>query len=253
MNIRDIGPAMATMVSNVTNIVPRFFGNGKDDVVLATYNDVDEVTKWIKREQYANFLGMLVPVPPGFDSYVFDHIKHLEEVWKVLDSIVEGVLKPVNAELAGLANTPGLLTLPVGFRMASFKYPLANVNPDDLVKKLSKSYTTSAIDQRPFEKTYRSATELETAFHRASVLRAAISKSTRKDVLNLTESISMATEVIVDSEVNSNVAKELVKLVDMADAWVQLLGLFARQVDELTNCLNATADHIKMLAKKDKA
>lgn len=252
MNIRDIGPAMATMVSNLTTVVPRFFGGTKDDVVLATYNDVDEVTKWIKREQYGNFVGMLVPVPPGFDTFVFDHLKQLEDVWKVLDGIVDGVLKPVNLELAGLANSPAMLTVPVAFRMAGFKYPLSNVNADDLTKKLSKNYVASSIDQRPFEKAYRSASELEAAFHRASALRDAISKAVRKDTQSLVESIAESVQIISDTPINPNVGKELVKLVDMADAWVQLLGLFMRQTDELTNCLNATADQFKMLAKKDK-
>lgn len=253
MNIRDIGPAMATMVSNVTTIVPRFFSGTKDDVVLATYSDVDEVSKWIKREQYANFLGMQVPVPPGFNAFVFDHIKQLEDVWKVLEGVVDGVLKPVNHELAGLANAPAMLTVPVAFRMSGFKYPLSNVNPDDLVSKLSKNYIASAIDQRAFEKTYRSAGELESTFHRAKALRDSISKSMRNDTLNLVESIAGSCEIISEADVNPNVSKELVKLVDMCDAWVQLLGLFMRQIDEVTNCINATTDQIKTLAKKDKA
>lgn len=252
MNIRDIGPAIVGFSEKIKASVPRLFSRESDVMIQATYNETSELSKWVQREKFMSFSGMLVPVPPGLNVYFSDHLAHLEKVWSSLAFIQDGVLKPTDQVLARFANEPGNLTVPGTFKFAKHAYPLSNINPADLVNMLAKDFNGGAIDQRPFEKTYRSATDLESTFVRARALLDNMSSSKRKDVNRIVESIYASCEVIANSPVNPVVANELSLLIESTNAWVELLGLFMKQTQELVGCMNLTTDQIKLLAERDK-
>ena len=111
------------------------------------------------------------------------------------------------------------------------------MNPKDLVNQLAKSYTNNVIDQRPIEKTYHSATEIDIAFNRAKALNVEIKASAT---------------ILSEQNIHPNVAKELTAMLDFASDWVELFGLFMKQVNELIECLNVTAERLKALKANKK-
>lgn len=252
MNIRDIGPAIVGFSQKIKENVPRLFSRESDVMIQASYAETSELSKWLQREKFTNFTGMQVPVPPGLNVYANDHLAHLEKVWSSLSSIVEGVLKPTDQVLARLANETGMLTVPGAFKFSQHHYALSNINPQDLVNLLAKDFSGNAIDQRAFEKTYRSAGDLENTFVRARSLLDSMSKTMRKDVNRIVESIYESADVISNRPVNPAVATELSKLIDATNAWVELLGLFMKQTQEIVTCMNLTTDQIKALVERDK-
>lgn len=252
MNVRDVAPALAGFAEKIKVNLPSLFNRGDELVINATYNETSELSKWIQREKFANFMGMQVPVPPGLNVYVSDHLTHLEKVWGPLSGIVEGVLKPTDAVLARFANETGMLTVPGAFKFSQHRFMLGNIEPKDLVAMLTKDFSGNALDQRAFEKTYRSATELENTFVRARALIDGVTKGMRKDVNRLVESITASAENVAETNIHPTVANELSKLIDVTNAWVELLGLFMKQTQELVSCMNLTTDQIKALTERDK-
>ncbi|WP_216088658.1 hypothetical protein, partial [Shigella flexneri] len=130
--------------------------------------------------------------------------------------------------------------------------PLRNVNPKDLVNLLAKSYTNNVIDQRPIEKTYHSASEIDVAFNRAKALNVEITKRLRTNIDKSIESIRTTSEILSEQNIHPNVAKELTMMLDFASDWVELFGLFMKQVNELIECLNVTAERLKALKANKK-
>lgn len=252
MNVRDLGPAILAFSQKIQEGIPSLFNRGNEMVINATYGETSELSKWIQREKFANFMGMQVPVPPGLNVYVSDHLAHLEKVWGPLSGIVEGVLKPTDATLARFANETGMLTVPGAFKFSQHRYALGNIDPADLIAMLTKDFSGNALDQRAFEKTYRSANELENTFVRARALTDGVTKGMRKDVNRLVESISSSADAIANSNVHPSMATELSKLIDATNAWIELLGLFMKQTQELVTCMNLTTDQIKALTERDK-
>lgn len=244
--------ALQAFASKASVILPKGFTNNDQELALTTYDDMSNMANWMQKEKFLNFQGMLVPVPPGFNAYVMDHLQRLESVWDVLQDILPGILQPVDKLLANLTHQKGILTLPVGFRFKDFKYPLKNIDPQDLVNKLAQSYTNAVVDQRPIEKTYHSASEIDATFNRARALRADISKKLRKDVTRLIESISASSEALVDQDIHPQVIEQLTLVIDTASNWVELFGLFMKQTNELLEALNATADRLQALREGKK-
>lgn len=244
--------ALQAFASKASVILPKGFTNNDQELALTTYDDMSNMANWMQKEKFLNFQGMLVPVPPGFNTYVMDHLQRLESVWDVLQDILPGVLQPIDKLLAGMTHQKGMLTLPVGFRFKDFKYPLKNIEPQDLVAKLAQSYSNAVVDQRPIEKTYHSASEIDATFNRARALRADISKKLRKDVTRLVDSIGASADALADQEVHPQVVEQLTLALDMASNWVELFGLFMKQPNELLEALNATADRLKLLREGKK-
>ncbi|ANZ48249.1 hypothetical protein ASESINO_236 [Erwinia phage vB_EamM_Asesino] len=244
--------ALSGFVAKAAAILPKGFTGPQQELALTTYDDMSDVSKWMQQEKFLNFTGMLVPVPPGFNTYVMDHIERLESVWDTLQKIHEGVLQPIDKQLSALTHEVGMLSLPVGFRYKDVKFQLKNINPKDLVDKLAKSYTNNVIDQRPIERTYHSAGEIDVAFNRAKALNLELTKKLRANVDRTIESIHASVDVIVDATVHPNVAKELTQMVDCGSDWVELFGLFMKQVNELVECLNITGERLKELKSNKK-
>lgn len=251
MNVNPLA-ALSGFVAKASTILPKAFGGPQQELALTTYDDMSDVSKWMQQEKFLNFTGMLVPVPPGFNTYVMDHIERLESVWDSLQKIQEGVLSPIDKQFAAQTHDLGMLSLPVGFRFKDVNYPLKNINPKDLVEKLSKSYTNSVIDQRPIEKTYHKAGEIDVAFNRAKALNLEITKKLKNGIDRTIESINTSVDIIANSNVHPNCAAELSKMADAGADWVELFGLFMKQVNELTECLNITGDRLKALKANKK-
>jgi hypothetical protein len=239
--------ALQAFASKASVILPKGFTTNDQELALTTYDDMSGMANWMQKEKFLNFQGMLVPVPPGFNTYVMDHMQRLESVWDVLQDILPGILLPIDKLLAGMTHQKGVLTLPVGFRFKDFKYPLKNIDPKDLVAKLSQSYTNNVIDQRAIEKTYHSAAEIDATFNRAKALRDDISKKLRKDVSRLIGSIAASSEVLADEPIHSQVVEQLSLALDTASNWVELFGLFMKQSNEMLEALNSTAERLKAL------
>ncbi|QXO09670.1 hypothetical protein pEaSNUABM11_00246 [Erwinia phage pEa_SNUABM_11] len=244
--------ALQAFASKASVILPKGFTTNDQELALTTYDDMSGMANWMQKEKFLNFQGMLVPVPPGFNTYVMDHMQRLESTWDTLQTILPGVLQPIDKLLASMTHQKGVLTLPVGFRFKDFKYPLKAIDPKDLVAKLAQSYTNNVIDQRAIEKTYHSAAEIDTAFNRAKALRDDISKKLRKDVSRLIGSISASAAVLENEPVHPQVVEQLTLALDMASNWVELFGLFMKQSNELLEALNATAERLKALRENKK-
>ncbi|EME5588935.1 hypothetical protein VY403_003621, partial [Salmonella enterica] len=251
MNVNPLA-ALSGFVVKASTILPKAFSGSQQELALTTYDDMSDVSKWMQQEKFLNFTGMLVPVPPGFNTYVMDHIERLESVWAVLQKIQEGVLTPIDKRFGAMTHDLGMLTLPIGFKFKDLNYPLKNINPKDLVEKLAKSYTNNVIDQRAIEKTYHSAGEIDVAFNRAKALNLEVTKKLQKGIDRTVESINVSVDIISNSQVHPNVAAELVKMADMGADWVELFGLFMKQINELTECLNVTGDRLKTLKANKK-
>ncbi|AFQ96682.1 hypothetical protein STRATTON_237 [Erwinia phage vB_EamM_Stratton] len=251
MNVNPL-EALSGFVSKAAAILPKGFTGPQQELALTTYDDMSDVSKWMQQEKFLNFTGMLVSVPPGFNTYAMDHIERLESVWDTLQKIHDGVLRPIDKQLSALTHEVGMLSLPVGFRYKDVKFPLKNINPKDLVEKLSKSYTNNVIDQRAIEKTFHSAGEIDIAFNRAKALNLELTKKLRTNVDNTIESIHASVDIIANATVHPNVAKELVLMVDCGSDWVELFGLFMKQVNEMIECLNTTGERLKELKSNKK-
>lgn len=251
MNLNPIA-ALSTFTSKVAAILPNAFNGKSQEIQPANYEDMSAMSKWMQQEKYMHFSGMLVTVPPGLNMYIIDHIQRLESTWSVLGGFVEGVLEPVNKQLAAFTHDKGMLTLPIGFRFKDFRYPLKNVDPQDLVKKLAASYAATSVDQRPIEKVFHSATEIDVAYNRAKALQKEVTAKLQKNVDKLVVSIHASTDDLAETGVNPVCAAEIVKMLDMASDWVELFGLFMKQNRELIEALNATGDRLKALKANSK-
>lgn len=251
MNMNPLA-ALSSFASKVSTILPLGFTDNNKAATLTTYDDISEMSKWMQQEKFLNFAGMLVTVPPGLNVYMIDHVQRLESVWSVLDKMVDDVLDPVTRQLAAFTHDLAVLTLPVGFRFKDFKYPLKNVAPDDLVKKLASSYTSTSVDQRPIEKVFHSANEIDVVFNRAKALQSEVTKKLHRNIEKKIESIKTSVDIIAEANINSTCAGEIIKLVDMASDWVELFGLFMKQNDELVHSLSATGDRLKALKANKK-
>ncbi len=251
MNVNPLA-ALSGFVAKAAAILPKGFTGPQQELALTTYDDMSDVAKWMQQEKFLNFTGMLVSVPPGFNAYALDHIERLESVWDTLQKIQEGVLLPIDKQLSALTHEVGMLSLPVGFRYKDVKFPLKNINPQDLVDKLAKSYTNNVIDQRPIERTFHSAGEIDIAFSRAKALNLELTKKLRNNVDRTIESIHASVDVIVDATVHPNVAKELTAMVDCGSDWVELFGLFMKQINEMIESLNTTGERLKELKSNKK-
>lgn len=251
MNVNPLA-ALSSFAAKASAILPKGFSGPQQEIALTTYDDMSDVSKWMQQEKFLHFAGMLVIVPPGFNTYVMDHINRLESVWSSLQKIYDGVLLPVELQLSALTHDVGVLSLPIGFRYKNVNIPLRNVNPKDLVNQLAKSYTNNVIDQRPIEKTYHSATEIDIAFNRAKALNVEITKKLRTNIDKSIESIKASATILSEQNIHPNVAKELTAMLDFASDWVELFGLFMKQVNELIECLNVTAERLKALKANKK-
>lgn len=251
MSINPIA-ALASFVSKATTVLPKAFTNSDQELAMTTHDEMSGMAKWMQQEKFMNFAGMQVPVPPGFNTYVLDHVQRLENVWDTLQTILPGVLNPVDKQLGRFTHDLGMLTVPVGFRYKDFKFPLKTVEPSDLIKKLASSYLPNVVDQRVIEKTYHSAGEIDVAFNRVRALHADITKKVRKDINRLIASISTSVDIISDNPVDPQVAQQITLMVDAASNWIELFGLFMKQTDELVNSLNATAEKLKALRSNKK-
>jgi len=241
--------ALSAFTAKARTILPKGFSTSDQELALTTYDDMSTVANWVQNEKFLNFAGMLVPVPPGFNTYVIDHLQRLESVWDVLQNLLDGILKPVDRQLAQLTHDKGILTLPVGFRVKDFRYPLKNINPEDLTKKLAQSYLPNTVDQRAIEKTFHSALEIETCFSRAQALRDEISKKLRKDVTKLIESISASADILAEygESIHPQSRENIEQMIDIASNWVELFGLFMKQTNELLETMNGISDRLKAL------
>lgn len=251
MNVNPLA-ALTSFVAKASAILPKGFTGPQQELALTTYDDMSDVSKWMQQEKFLNFTGLLVPVPPGFDTYVMDHIERLESVWDTLQKIHSGVLVIVDKQLSTLTHEVGVLSLPIGFRYKDMRFPLKNINPKDLVEKLSKSYTNNVIDQRAIQKTYHSASEIDVAFNRAKALNLELTKKLQSNIDKTIASIHTSVDIISAATIHPNTAKELVMMVDCASDWVELFGLFMKQVNELTECLNLTGTKLKELKANKK-
>lgn len=214
------------------------------------YEESASNSRWVQGEKFLNFAGMQMAVPAGMEAYMMEHIERLESVWSVIQNIEDGLLLPVDRLLSRLANDPGTLTLPVGFRMKDFNYPLRNIDPKDLVKKLSSSYTNKGLGQRPIEKTYKNAAEIDIVFNRASALFSEIDKKMRKNIDRHVESISISAGLIADANINPTCAAELSKMIERTSEWVSLFGLFMKQTNEVLNCTVENNKQLTLLRKE---
>jgi len=251
MNLNPIA-ALSTFASKVSAVLPKTFNGSEQEIKPANYDDMSAMSKWMQQEKFLHFSGMLVTVPPGLNVYMIDHIQRLESVWSVLDNLIDGVLEPVNRQLAAFTHDKGMLTVPVGFRFKDLKYPLKNVDPKDLVKKLAASYTTTSVDQRPIEKVFHNAGEIDVAFNRSKALSKEVTEKLKRNIDKLIVSIGASTDELAETPVHPQCAAEIVKMLDMASDWVELFGLFMKQNNELIQALSQTGDRLKALKANSK-
>lgn len=250
MNLNPIA-ALSTFASKVAVILPGAVSDSAilTDSSIATVEEAGELARWMKKEKFMNFRGMLVPVPPGMSVHMIDHVQRLESVWSVLQNIVSGVLDPVTKQLAAYTHDKAGLSVPGNFRYKDFNFPLKNVDPQDLVKKLAASYSATSVDSRPLEKVYRSAGDVETVLARAVALHAELTKKLKKDIDRNIETITVSVDELSTCTIHSSNAAEMIKMVDMASDWVELFGLFMKQVNELIHAMESTSVQLKQLAE----
>lgn len=248
MNLNPFA-ALSSFASKVASVMPSVI---KDSSVvnesLASATEAGELAKWMKKEKFMNFKGMLVPVPPGLNVYMIDHVQRLESTWSVLQNMIDGVLYPVMRQLAAFTHQKSNLSVPGTFRFKDFDYKLRTVDPQDLVKKLASSYNTTSVDSRPLEKVYHNASDVEIVLARASALQAELTKKLQKNIDRCIESISVSVDDINDVTIHPTVAAEIIKMVDMASDWVELFGLFMKQNQELIQTMQATTQQLKRLS-----
>lgn len=248
MNLNPIA-ALSSFASKVATILPGVLtDNAKVSEAIATVDEAGELARWMRKEKFMNFRGMLVPVPPGLNVYMIDHVQRLESVWSVLQDIVSGVLDPVTAQLAAFTHAKNDLSVPGTYRFKDFRYPLKTVDPQDLVKKLASSYAASSVDTRPLEKVYHNAGDIESVLARAKALHTELTKKLKKDINRNIETIGVSVDIISDAQIHPTVAGEIIKMVDMASDWVELFGLFMKQTGELINAMEATSHQLKQLS-----
>lgn len=236
-------------VGAVKNILPSGFRK-EDDAVQLTFDEMSDVSLWMEKEKFLNFRGMRLNCPQGFDTYYIDHIVKLENVWNIISTIPDGILRPTSQLLAGLATKPELLSNKAGFTLRTFNYPLKNINPDDLIKLLSASYKAASTDTQPIEVLFHSASEIDVAYTRAASLKEDITKRMISDVSRINDSIVASTEEISEHAVDSRVAEQLAQLIDINDKWVQLFGLFMKQTADMFHALNLTGEKLKVRKAK---
>lgn len=251
MNISPI-PALANFVAKASVILPATFSGVAQKLTFATYDEMSDISHWMQKERYLNFTGILLPVPPGFNGNILAHINKLETVWGTLQNIRDGVLSPVDKQLATFTHELGVLTLPVGFKFKNFKYPLKSIKPSDLVAKLATSYDNTVIDQRPIEVLFASATEIDTTFTRAKLLNKEVTKRLQADVSKLVASISGSVNVLSTAPLHPSCTAEITLMVEMASEWVELLGLFMKQLNELIDSMNNIGGKLKQLKETKK-
>ncbi|QVW28742.1 hypothetical protein pEaSNUABM8_00245 [Erwinia phage pEa_SNUABM_8] len=249
MNLNPIA-ALSTFASKVATILPGVLvDNAKATEAIATVEEAGELARWMRKEKFMNFRGMLVPVPPGMNVYMIEHVQRLESVWSVLQDIVTGVLDPVTTQLAAFTHAKADLSVPGTFRYKDFRYPLKTVDPQDLVKKLAASYSTTALDSRPLEKVYHNAGDIESVLSRAKALHTELTKKLKKNIDRNIETIGVSVDSISESTIHASNAAEIIKMVDMASDWVELFGLFMKQTNELINAMEATSVQLKQLSE----
>jgi len=250
MNLNPLA-ALSSFASKVATILPTsVLDNRLVDEIASASTETSEVVKWMRKEKFMNFKGMLVPVPPGLNVYMIDHVQRLESVWSVLQSLTDGVLKPVSVQLAAFTHQKAMLSVPGTFRYKDFRYPLKSVDPQDLVKKLAASYNTTTVDTRPLEKVYHNAADIEVVLTRARALQVEITKKMQKNIDREIDTIKLSVDEIAETTIHPTVANEIIKMVDTASDWVELFGLFMKQINELVHAMQNTANQLKQLSGK---
>lgn len=247
MNLNPIA-ALSSFASKVATILPGVMSdNEKLSEAVATVDEAGELARWMKKEKFMNFRGMLVPVPPGMNVFMIEHVQRLESVWSVLQGIVPDVLDPVTRQLAAFTHNVGDLSVPGTFRFKDFRYQLKNVDPQDLVKKLASSYSTASTDSRPLEKVYHNASDIESVLARAKALHSELTSKLKKNIDRTIETITVSVDAISEAQIHPTTAQEIIKMVDMASDWVELFGLFMKQSNELINAMESTSVQLKQL------
>ena len=250
MNSGVFGEKLQGLVAGIRTTFNSITKKDTNNIKPDGYNESAANSRWVQSEKFLNFTGMQVAVPAGLETYMMTHIERLESVWSVIQNIESGLLIPVDKQFSLLANDPGLLTLPVGFRMKDFNYPLRNIDPKDLVKKLANSYGNKGLGQRAIEKTYQSAADIDSVYSRVSALHGEIDKKLRTTIDKHVESIGISAGIIAESNVNPACAAELSKMIDRTSEWISLFGLFMKQTNEV---LNATVENNKQFTQLRKA
>lgn len=243
---------LSQLAANIKNVLPSFFTGTNEDVAFVDA-DVDKITMWMQREKYMTFSGLQVPVPPGLNVYMTNHLAVLTEVFDVAQRLIEDVLMPVDRALAALTHQPELLTIPVGFRWKEVKFPLRHIKPEDLTKQLAACFTGPAErDARELNRVYHSASEIDAVYVRMNVLRDAMKRIKRKDINKLIESIGYTTSDLEDRPMHPQVVKELALMLDTASEWISLFGVVMKQIEDAANSVDLTVQKLKKMYENDK-
>lgn len=244
-------PSLSMLTAKVQQVFPAMMTDSQSMNMVDV--PVDHITLWMQREKFMTFAGMLVPVPPGLNVYMDDHLKTLTEAYDVAQRLIADVLIPIDKALVGATHQLDALTVPVGFRWKDVKFPLRHINPSDITARLAKDFSgPTERDTRPIEKVYHSASEIDSVYTRMNALRQAITKSDRKDVNRLINSISASAEVLGEADLHPKVIQELSLMLDAGSEWISLYGLLMKQIDTAVNCMDLTAKRLHELYKDKK-
>ncbi len=77
MNVNPLA-ALSSFAAKASAILPKGFSGPQQEIALTTYDEMSDVSKWMQQEKFLHFAGMLVIVPPGFNTYVMDHLNRLD-------------------------------------------------------------------------------------------------------------------------------------------------------------------------------
>jgi len=244
-------PSLSMLTAKVREVLPNIVAGSQSMQLVDA--PVDQIAQWMQREKFMSFNGMLVPVPPGLNVYMVDHLKTLTETYDVAQRLVDEVLIPIDKALAGASHQLDALTIPVGFRWKDVKFPLRHINPKDLTAQLAKNFAGPAErDARPIEKVYHSAGEIDSVYVRVNALRQTITKDTRSDINRLINSISNSAELLEEADIHPQVIKEMSAMLDVGSEWISLYGLLMKQIEDTVNCVDLTAKQLQRLYKDKK-
>lgn len=244
-------PSLSMLTAKVREVLPNIVADSQSMQLVDA--PVDQIALWMQREKFMSFSGMLVPVPPGLNVYMVDHLKTLTETYDLVQHLVDDVLIPIDKALAGASHQLDALTIPVGFRWKDVKFPLRHIKPADLSSQLAANFAGPAErDAHPIEKVYHSAGEIDAVYVRMNALRQTITKNTRKDINRLINSIGNSAELLAEANIHPQVIKEMSMMLDVGSEWISLYGLLMKQIEDAVNCVDLTAKQLQRLYKDKK-
>lgn len=222
---------------------------------IGTVGDVRDASHWLQREKFLNFSEVEVAIPAGMSCSYMDFITTFEKIWmNHLSLLTSGLLDPVKANLAIVANDPARAATALTIRELNTSYLLYKTQPNTVRKQIADMFNGPKVDKVKLGKVIHSASEYEAVLLRAVELRGQITDNGTRLLKQNIETIKNAVDLILEhsevSGLDTKLANHLSNEVNNAAQWVELHGIYLLTLDEAINSLHAIQEKISKLMRK---